>query len=78
MRQLLSLAGTLANLLGDYQKADQYGAEASRLMPGSAIAETEEELPRGGTLVVALVNAINTLDPSGCELLEEAEILTNV
>ena len=75
LKQLLSLAGSLANLLGEYEKADQYGDEALRLVPETAASETEEELPRGGTLVVALVNPINTLDPPSLELMEEAEIL---
>lgn len=78
LRQLLSLAGTLANLLGEYEKANNYGNEAARLGPETADAESEEEIPQGGTLVVALANPVNTLEPVLLELVEEQEVLTNI
>jgi len=78
LKQLLSLAVTLANLLGEYEKANLYAHEVNRLVPEAAGAESEEEIPRGGTLVVALANPVNTLEPVLLELLEEAEILINV
>ncbi len=78
LRQLLSLAATLANLLGDYEKADNYADEAARLTPEAADADSEEDIPQGGTLVVALANPVNTLEPVLHELVEEGEILTNV
>ena len=78
LKQLLSLAATLANLLGEYEKSNTYADEAARLGAESAVAETEEEVPQGGTLVVALANPVNTLEPVLLELVEELEILTNV
>ena len=78
LRQLLSLAATLANLLGEYEKANRYADEAAQLGPEAADAESEEEIPQGGTLVVALANPVNTLEPVLLELVEEGEILTNV
>lgn len=78
LRQLLSLAATLANLLGEYGKADNFLDEAARLNPDATDAEAEEDIPQSGTLVVALANPINTLEPVLHELVEEGEILTNV
>jgi ABC-type transport system substrate-binding protein len=78
MKQLLSLGATLANLLGEYDKANRYSDEAARLAPDASDAEADAEIPRGGTLVVALANPVNTLEPVLLELIEESEILTNV
>jgi ABC-type transport system substrate-binding protein len=78
LRHLLSLAATLANLLGDYQKANDYADEVARLVPETDNVESQEEIPQGGTLVVALANPVNTLEPVLLELVEEGEILTNV
>ena len=52
--------------------------EAARLAPGSKEAEAQEEIPRGGRLVVAIANPVKALEPINMELVEEAEILTNV
>jgi ABC-type transport system substrate-binding protein len=77
LRQLLSLAATLANLSGAYEKANEYLEEAARL--GSAVegAERREEIPRGGKLVVALANPADAIEPAGIYTLEEEEILCN-
>jgi len=78
LRHLLSLAATLANLLGEYQKANDYADEAAHLGPEADNHEFLEEIPKGGILVVALANPVNTLEPVLLELVEEGEILTNV
>ncbi len=73
---LLSLAATLANLRGEYSKATAYQAEIEKLTPGDKAAE--EELPRGGTLVVAVANPIAATEPGLYETNEEQEALANV
>ena len=75
--RLLSLAATLANLRGEYAKANAYLEEATRLAPepGEAAAE---EIPRGGTLVVGLANPVRSLTPATLEIAEELEIVSNV
>jgi peptide/nickel transport system substrate-binding protein/oligopeptide transport system substrate-binding protein len=78
LRQLLALAATLANLRGEYEKANGHLEEAARLGAASKEADPEEETPAGGKLVVGLVNPVNTLEPATHELIEEGEILTNV
>ncbi len=78
LRQMLSLAATLANLRSEYEKANEYLEEAARLGSASKEADAEEEIPPGGKLVVGLTNPVNTLEPAAHELVEEAEILTNV
>jgi ABC-type transport system substrate-binding protein len=78
LRHLLSLAATLANFRGEYEKANEYLEEAVRLAPALKEAETQEDTPRGGRLVVAIANPVKALEPINMELVEEAEILTNV
>ncbi len=73
---LLSLAATLANLRGEYAKASAYQEELERVAPGEKVAE--EELPRGGTLVVAIANPIAATEPGLYETNEEQEVLANV
>ncbi len=73
---LLSLAATLANLRGEYAKASAYQLEIERLAPGEKAVE--EELPRGGTLVVAVANPIAAGEPGLYETNEEQEVLANV
>ena len=77
LRHLLSLGATLANFRGEYEKANEYLEEAVGLAPGAKEAETREEIPRGGRLVVAIANPVKALEPVNMELVEEAEILTN-
>ncbi|MEX1246820.1 MAG: ABC transporter substrate-binding protein [Thermoanaerobaculia bacterium] len=76
LARLLSLAATLANLRGEYAKAAAYQAEIEKLTPGEKAAD--EELPRGGTLVVAVANPIAATEPGLYETNEEVEALANV
>jgi ABC-type transport system substrate-binding protein/serine/threonine protein kinase len=74
--RLLSLAATLANLRGEYAKAADYQSEIERLAPKAG--GTAEEVPRGGTLVVAVANPIAAKEPGLYQTNEEQEALANV
>ena len=74
LRHLLSLAGTLANLRGEYEKANELLEETLRLGAGSKESEGEEMIPRGGRLVVALANPVHAREPVATDLDEEAEV----
>jgi ABC-type transport system substrate-binding protein len=74
--KLLSLAATLANLRSEYGKAADFQAEIERLAPEEKTAE--EEIPAGGTLVVALANPIAATEPGSYQTNEEQEALANV
>jgi len=74
---LLSLAATVANLRGEYDKAKQYLDEAERLTPASS-KEKEETLPAGGILTVALPNPVAQIHPVNSLIVEEDEIKGNV
>jgi ABC-type transport system substrate-binding protein/serine/threonine protein kinase len=76
LARLLSLAATLANLRAEYAKAAAYQAEIEKLSPGEKAVE--EEIPRGGTLVVAVANPIAATEPGLYETNEEQEALANV
>ncbi len=78
LRHLLSLAATLANLRGEYEKANQCLEEGARLAPGSKELDERAEMPRGGRIVAALANPVKAREPVDIELLEEEEILANV
>jgi ABC-type transport system substrate-binding protein/serine/threonine protein kinase len=78
LRHALSLAATLANLRGEYEKANDYLEEAVSLAPGAKETELQEEIPKGGRLVVALATPLGDIDPVNMELVEEQEILANV
>jgi ABC-type transport system substrate-binding protein/serine/threonine protein kinase len=78
LRHALSLAATLANLRGEYEKANDYLEEAVSLAPGAKETELKEEIPKGGRLVVALATPLGVIDPVNMELVEEQEILANV
>ncbi|MFY9610404.1 MAG: ABC transporter substrate-binding protein [Blastocatellia bacterium] len=78
LRHLLSLAATLANLRGESQKANEYLEETARLAPGAKDGAAQEEIPRGGRLVVAMASPVEAREPISIELLEEQEILSNV
>ena len=73
---LLSLAATLANLRGEYAKAAAYQSEIEQLTPKASGAG--EEVPRGGTLVVAVANPISATEPGLYQTNEEQEALANV
>ncbi len=74
--RLLSLAATVANLRGEYEKAKQYLDEAERLKP--AVQEKEEAISTGGKLAVALPVPVTTFHPVKISIIEDAEILANV
>ncbi len=67
--KLLSLAATLANLRGEYAKAAAYQAEIEKLAPVETAPE--EEVPQGGTLVVAMANPIAATEPGTFQTNEE-------
>ncbi|HEY7817237.1 MAG TPA: ABC transporter substrate-binding protein, partial [Vicinamibacteria bacterium] len=74
--KLLSLAGTIANLRGEFQKATAYQAEIERLAPKDEAAE--ESIPQGGRLVVAMANPVSATEPSMAKTIEEWEVMANV
>ena len=78
LRHALSLAATLANLRGEYEKANEYLEEAVSLAPAAKETELREEKPKGGRLVVAMATPLGDIDPVNMELVEEQEILANV
>jgi ABC-type transport system substrate-binding protein len=78
LRHLLSLAALLANLGGEYERANALLEEAARLAPATKETDAQEEVARGGTLVTAIANPVKVLEPVNMELVEEAEILMNV
>jgi ABC-type transport system substrate-binding protein/serine/threonine protein kinase len=78
LKHALSLAATLANLRGEYEKANGYLEELTSLAPGARQTKQKEEIPRGGRLVVALATPLGDIDPVNMELVEEQEILANV
>jgi ABC-type transport system substrate-binding protein len=78
LRQLLSLAATLANLLGEYETANQCLEEAARLGSDAGEAEGEAKLPPGGTLVVAMANPVEAIEPTRIRTDDQLEVATNV
>ncbi len=78
LRHVLSLAATLANLRGEYEKANDYLEEAASLTPAAKETERQEEIAKGGRLVVALATPLGDINPVNMELVEEQEILANV
>lgn len=76
LSELLSLAATVANLRGEYERGKQYLEEAERIKP--SVKEREEEIPVGGTLVVAFSNPVSEPEPVNTNLIEEQEIAGNV
>jgi ABC-type transport system substrate-binding protein len=78
LRQLLSLAATLAHLRGEYEKANEHLEEASRLSRGTTRAEAEGEIPAGGRLVVALANPVDATSPIEIQTIEEEEVFGSV
>jgi ABC-type transport system substrate-binding protein len=76
LSRLLSLGATVANLRGEYARAAAYQAEIETLAPKEKVAE--EEIPRGGTLVVAMPSPLPATEPSVYDTTEEHEVLANV
>ena len=78
LRHVLSLAATLANLRGEYERANDFLEESVSLAPAAKETELQEDIPRGGRLVVAMASPLGDIDPVNMELVEEQEILANV
>ncbi len=78
LRPLLSLAATLANLRGEYAKANEYVKESARLAPSPGEAAGEETIPAGGRLVVGLASPVRSIEPAAIGIDEEIEIAANV
>ncbi|HSS45097.1 MAG TPA: ABC transporter substrate-binding protein, partial [Thermoanaerobaculia bacterium] len=76
LTKLLSLAATVANLRGEYQKAATYQAEIERLTPREKVEE--DEIPQGGKLVVAMADPVSATEPWTAKTIEEREVLANV
>ncbi|HTD51588.1 MAG TPA: ABC transporter substrate-binding protein, partial [Thermoanaerobaculia bacterium] len=76
LAKLLSLIATLANLRGEYAKAAAYQEEIERLTLREK--PVDEEMPRGGTLAVAVANPIAATEPGTYETNEEHEVHANV
>jgi ABC-type transport system substrate-binding protein len=76
--QFLSLAATLANLRGEYGQANEYLQEAERVRPDEVAGDADEEIPRGGRLVVPIANPVTATMPSQSQFVEEGEIFRNV
>ena len=77
LRDLLTLAATVANLRGEHSKARAYLEEAEGLA-AEAPRLGAEPPPAGGTLVTALPNPPTTADPVASFSVEDAEVLANV
>lgn len=76
LSRLLSLAATVANLRGEYDKVKQYLEEAERLKP--SIKEKEEAVLQGGILQVALPVPLGSFHPVQTSIIEENEVSGNV
>lgn len=74
LSRLLSIAATIANLGGEFEKAKAYTEELEFTQTPAG----EETLSRGGRLVVALSATINAVDPSSLRVDEEYEVFANV
>lgn len=76
LSKLLSLAITVANLRGEYDQAKEYMEEMEHTKP--AAEHTEDLVPIGGKLSVALAVPVSAKHPVDIQILEESEILGNV
>jgi ABC-type transport system substrate-binding protein len=74
----LALAGTLANLRGEYARGGEYLREAEGLGQAARAETTQDDAAGGGTLVVAVGNTILAAEPADMETVEEWEVYTNV
>lgn len=74
--RLLSLAATIANLRGEYEKAREYLDEAERYKP--SVEEVQEEVSQGGTLVVGMTTPCQARHPASAFFNDESETLANV
>jgi ABC-type transport system substrate-binding protein/serine/threonine protein kinase len=76
LTKLLSLAGTVANMRGDFRSAQQYFEEAEKLKP--AREEATVQFAAGGTISVALAAKCEAVHPANTFSNEEAEVLANI
>jgi ABC-type transport system substrate-binding protein len=74
LSRLLSLAGTLSNLAGEYDRANVYLEEAARIGRQIQEAGSTERLDPAGRLAVALANPVAAIDPVAAKISEETEI----
>ncbi|HKD20062.1 MAG TPA: ABC transporter substrate-binding protein, partial [Thermoanaerobaculia bacterium] len=75
LAKLLALGATVANLRGEFARAAAYQAEIEAMRPREKAAE--QEIPRGGTLVVAMANPIAAVETATYDTTEEHEVLAN-
>ncbi len=76
LRALLSLAATISNLRGEYDRARELLAEAERAAP--VVEPAPLAVPDGGRLVIGLANPLVASAPWLIETFEESEVLGNV
>ncbi len=76
LAKLLSLAATVANMRGEYRKAQEYLEEAEKLKPVKE--EATEEVKAGGTVFIALSAKVEAIHPANTFNNEEAEVLSNI
>jgi ABC-type transport system substrate-binding protein/serine/threonine protein kinase len=74
LRQLLSLAITRSNLVGEHDRANTYLAEAAAIGTESQESTREDAIPSGGRLVVAQANQVHAIEPVATKIIEESEI----
>ncbi len=77
LRQLLTLAATVANLRGEHPAAKAYLEEVESLAAGTPRLGGAPA-PAGGVLRTALPNPPTTADPVASVSVEDAEVLANV
>ena len=75
LAKLLALGATVANLRGEFARAAAYQSEIETLLPREKASSAE--IPRGGTLSVAMANPIAAIDPAIYDTTEEHEVLAN-
>ncbi|MHC4956213.1 MAG: serine/threonine-protein kinase [Planctomycetota bacterium] len=75
LRQFLALGATLANMRGEYERADELMRESTAL---DAAPQADAATPSGGKLIVPLANAVRCDFPVDAEFDEESEVFTNV
>ncbi|HVT45160.1 MAG TPA: ABC transporter substrate-binding protein [Thermoanaerobaculia bacterium] len=75
LARFLSIGAVIANLRGEYEQAKRYLDEAEQLA-GTGERATEEALPRGGRLVVALANPARASQPAETAVIEETEVIS--
>ncbi len=75
LAKLLGLGATVANLRGEFARAAAYQSESEALLPRERASSGE--IPRGGTLTVAMANPIAAVEPATYDTTEEHEVLAN-